>query len=37
MGNFSYEDPPSNNANSSRIANMPFYDHVTELKYLRNN
>lgn len=28
-------DEPSNNQNSSRIANMPYYDHVTELKYLR--
>lgn len=35
MNNIS-NDMPSN-PNSSRIANMPYFDHVTELKYLRNN
>ena len=31
MSNLSYEEEPQ----SSRIANMPFQDHVTELQYLR--
>ena len=44
MTNISYEDSSPNNSvpipigsapNSSRIVNMPYADHVTELQYLK--